>query len=69
MNSTNDNKLFAFICTSDYVHTANKDIHMYKETHAIINSGASDHFSPDCKQFINFMPLKIPQLREQMDEP
>ena len=53
----NDEELFAFTCTSDYALIAKARGIKKSEMGAIVDSGASRHFSPDKEKFCNYRPI------------
>ena len=53
----NVDEIFAFTCTSDYVEVTNALNVPKSQLGACINSGASQHYSPDCNAFINYCPI------------
>ena len=55
---TEDQELFAFTCTSDYVTIADAIGLPKDKLGACIDSGASSHYCPDRTRFQNFRPLE-----------
>ena len=57
MAKSEENELFAFTCTSDYV-TLTEVLKLPKDKFgACMDSGTSDHYCPDCTQFQNYRTL------------
>ena len=55
--TSNTDEIFAFTCTSDYVEVANALNVPKSQLGACIDSGASQHYSPDRNAFINYSPI------------
>ena len=53
----NADEIFAFTCTSDYVEVANALNIPKSRLGTCIDSGASQHYSPDHDAFINYSPI------------
>ena len=53
----NADEIFTFTCTSDYVEVTNTLNVPKSQLGACIDSGASQHYSPDCDVFINYCPI------------
>ena len=53
----NADEIFAFTCMSDYVEVANALNIPKSQLGACIDSGASQHYSPDRNAFINYSPI------------
>jgi gag-polypeptide of LTR copia-type len=52
-----DNDMFAFVCTSDYVAVAETLQLPKSNLGTCINSGATQVYSPDCFKFSNYRPI------------
>jgi hypothetical protein len=55
---TEDQKLFAFVCTSDYIAVADAIGLPKDKLGACVDSGASSHYFPDRTKSLNYRPLE-----------
>jgi hypothetical protein len=53
-----EEKLFSFVCTSDYAHIAKRENTQQTERDAAMDSGASAHFCPDRSMFRSFREIE-----------
>jgi hypothetical protein len=53
-----DQELFTFTCTSDYVAVADAIGLPKDKLGACVDSGVSSHYCPDCTKFLNYQPLE-----------
>ena len=55
--TSNADEIFTFTCMSDYIEVTNTLNVPKSQLGACINSGTSQHYSPDRDAFINYCPI------------